>query len=72
MYELGGESACANLKKIHGNTDSYYKRLGTSFGQKITKTYRIEPCDDGDNKRYFPILLVERYVQEEGNRRYGN
>ena len=70
MYELGGESTCANLEKLHGNSAAYYNRLGTGLGQKISKEYGIEPCDDDGKKRYFPIPFVGRYVQEEGQKRY--
>lgn len=34
MLELGGESTCAHLAEVYGNTYGYYNRLVTSFGER--------------------------------------
>lgn len=70
MKELGGESTCTTLAKTFGKTSAFYNRTGSSYGEKISKAYDIEPCIDDGQRRYFVIPFLGRYVQEAGKKRY--
>lgn len=75
ILELGGESTCAHLAEVYGNTYSYYNKLGSSFGEKVKKKYGCPDCidrEDGhtERKRVYVIPFVGRYVTENGNKRY--
>ncbi|WP_290487790.1 MULTISPECIES: AAA family ATPase [unclassified Akkermansia] len=75
MLELGGESTCAHLAEVYGNTYGYYNRLVTSFGEKVKKKYNCPDCVDREDDRternqVWVIPFVGRYVTENGNKRY--
>lgn len=75
MLELGGESTCAHLAEVYGNTYSYYNKLGSSFGEKVKKKYNCPDCIDRENEqnernRVYVIPFVGRYVTENGKKRY--
>lgn len=75
MLELGGESTCAHLAEIYGNTHSYYNKLGSSFGEKVKRKYNCPDCIDKDGdknerNRVYVIPFVGRYVIENEKKRY--
>lgn len=75
MLELGGESTCAHLAEVYGNTHAYYNKLGSSFGEKVKKHYNCPDCIDREDdavkrNRVYVIPFVGRYVMENGNKRY--
>ena len=75
MMELGGESTCAHIAQVYGNTHNYYNKLGSSFGEKVKKKYGCPDCieldkDKAELNRVYVIPFVGRYVTEDGNRRY--
>ncbi len=75
LLDLGGESTCAHLAEVYGNTPGYYNKLGSSFGEKVKKKYRCPDCIDreGDQtkrNRVYVIPFVGRWVTENGNKRY--
>lgn len=75
MLELGGESTCAHLAEVYGNTHAYYNKLGSSFGEKVKKYYNCPDCIDHEDdtverNRVYVIPFVGRYVTENGNKRY--
>lgn len=75
MLELGGESTCAHLAEVYGNTHAYYNKLGSSFGEKVKKHYNCPDCIDHEDdtverNRVYVIPFIGRYVTENGNKRY--
>ena len=75
MLELGGESTCARLAEVYGNTFSYYNRLGSAFGKRVKDKYNCPDCidkesDTTDRNRVYVIPFVGRNVKENGNQRY--
>lgn len=75
ILELGGESTCAHLAEVYGNTHAYYNKLGSSFGEKVKKHYSCPDCidheaDTVERNRVYVIPFVGRYVTENGNKRY--
>lgn len=75
MLKLGGESTCAHLAEVYGNTPAYYNKLGSSFGEKVKKYYHCPDCidreaDTAERSRVYVVPFVGRYVTENGNKRY--
>ena len=75
MLELGGESTCAHLAEVYGNSAAYYNKLGSSFGEKVKKHYNCPDCidredDTAERNRVYVIPFVGRSVFENGKRRY--
>ena len=75
ILELGGESTCAHLADVYGNTFGYYNRLGSAFGKRIKDKYNCPDCidkesDTTDRNRVYVIPFVGRNVKENGNQRY--
>ncbi len=75
ILELGGESTCAHLAEVYGNTHAYYNKLGSSFGEKVKKHYNCPDCidreaDSVERNRVYVIPFIGRYVTENGNKRY--
>ena len=75
ILELGGESTCAHLAEVYGNTFSYYNRLGSAFGKRVKDKYNCPDCidkesDTTDRNRVYVIPFVGRNVKENGNQRY--
>jgi len=75
MLELGGESTCAHLSEIYGNTPAHYNGIGRAFGQRVKDKYNCPDCIDTDDvsedrNRVYVIPFVGRDVKENGNKRY--
>lgn len=75
MLELGGESTCAHLSEVYGNTPNYYNILGITFGRRVKDKYNCPDCidkesDTTDRNRVYVIPFVGRNVEENGNQRY--
>lgn len=75
MLELGGESTCAHLAEVYGNTPAHYNSLGSTFGRRVKDKYNCPDCidkesDTTDRNRVYVIPFVGRYVKENGNQRY--
>ena len=75
MLELGGESTCAHLSEIYGNTPAHYNGIGRAFGQRVKDKYNCPDCIDTDDvsedrNRVSVIPFVGRDVKENGNKRY--
>lgn len=75
MLKLGGESTCAHLAEVFGNTASYYNGLGSGFAGKVKKHFYCPDCVDsgGDTEersRVYVVPFVGRDVIENGNKRY--
>ena len=75
MLSLGGESTCAHLSEIFGNTPAHYNGVGRAFGQRVKDRYNCPDCKDTDDEsedrnRVYVIPFVGRYVKENGNKRY--
>ena len=75
MLELGGESTCANLAEIYGNTPGYYNSTGRAFAKRVKDKYNCPDCIDLDDEseernRIYVIPFVGREVKENGNKRY--
>ncbi len=70
ILEQGGESTCANLAQIYGNTYNYYNKLGSSFAEKVKKKYNCPDCMHNGVIRYYPVPFVGRSVIEGGKNRY--
>lgn len=70
MLEQGGESTCANLAQIYGNTYNYYNKLGSSFAEKVKKRYNCPDCMDNEVIKYYPVPFVGRSIVEDGKNRY--
>ena len=75
MLSLGGESTCAHLSEIFGNTPAHYNSVGRAFGQRVKDRYSCPDCIDTDDEsedrnRVYVIPFVGRHVKENGNKRY--
>ena len=75
MLELGGESTCAHLAEVYGNTPGHYNSLGSTFGRRVKDKYNCPDCidkesDTTDRNRVYVIPFVGRNVKENGNQRY--
>jgi len=75
MLELGGESTCAHLAEVYGNTPAHYNSLGSTFGRRVKDKYNCPDCidkesDTTDRNRVYVIPFVGRNVKENGNQRY--
>ena len=75
MLELGGESTCANLAEVYGNTAAYYNSTGIAFAKRVKAKYNCPDCIDSEDEndernRLYVIPFVGRYVKENGNQRY--
>lgn len=75
MLELGGESTCAHLAEVYGNTPAHYNSLGSTFGRRVKDKYNCPDCidkesDTTDRNRVYVIPFVGRDVKENGNQRY--
>lgn len=75
MLELGGESTCAHLAEVYGNTPAHYNSLGSTFGRRVKDKYNCPDCidkegDATDRNRVYVIPFVGRNVKENGNQRY--
>ena len=75
MLELGGESTCANLAEVYGNTAAYYNSTGIAFAKRVKAKYNCPDCIDSEDEtdernRVYVIPFVGRYVKENGNKRY--
>ena len=75
ILKLGGESTCAHLAEVYGNTFSYYNRLGSAFGKRVKDKFNCPDCidkesDTTDRNRVYVIPFVGRNVKENGNQRY--
>lgn len=75
MLELGGESTCAHLAEVYGNTPAHYNSLGSTFGRRVKDKYNCPDCIDKENdttdrNRVYVIPFVGRNVKENGNQRY--
>lgn len=75
MLKLGGESTCAHLAEVFGNTASYYNGLGGGFAGKVKKHFHCPDCVDseGDTEkrnRIYVVPFVGRDVIENGIKRY--
>ena len=66
----GGESTCANAAEKYGGTPAMYNMRGSNYADSVSKRLRIEPYQEEDKKRTFPIVFVGRYLTENGKRRY--
>ena len=75
MLELGGESTCAHLAEVYGNTPGHYNSLGSTFGRRVKDKYNCPDCidkesDTTDRNRVYVVPFVGRNVKENGNQRY--
>ena len=75
MLELGGESTCAHLAEVYGNTPGHYNSLGSTFGRRVKDKFNCPDCidkesDATDRNRVYVIPFVGRNVKENGNQRY--
>ena len=75
MMSLGGESTCAHLAEVYGNTPAHYNSIGRLFGQRVKERYNCPDCVDTDDEsedrnRVYVIPFVGRYVKENRNKRY--
>ena len=75
MFELGGESTCAHLAEVYGNTYAYYNSTGRAFGKRVKEYYNCPDCIDTDDEteyrnRVYVIPFVGRSVIENGKSRY--
>ena len=75
MLELDGESTCAHLAEVYGNTATYYNRTGRAFGKRVKELYDCpdyidldEETVDRNSAVVVPFLCRE--VQENDNKRY--
>ena len=75
MLKLGGESTCAHLAEIYGNTDDHYTAWGRNLGERVKKRYGCPDCppkkgDTKERNRVYVIPFVGRNVMENGRDRY--
>lgn len=75
MLELGGESTCAHLAEVYGNTPAHYNSIGSTFGRRVKDKYNCPDCidkesDTTDRNRVYVVPFVGRNVKENGNQRY--
>ncbi len=66
----GGESTCANAAEKFGGTPAMYNMRGINYADKVKTALEIEPCNDGDKVRTFPIVFLGRNIVESGKKRY--
>ena len=75
MLELGGESTCAHLAEVYGNTYGHYNSVGRVFGKRVKDKYNcpyfINAEDETEERnRFYVIPFVGRKVKEDGKSRY--
>ena len=75
MLDLGGESTCARLAQVYGNTHSHYNILGSTFGKRVKEKFLCPDCPDQDDdsvprNRLYVIPFIGRNVMEDGNKRF--
>lgn len=75
MREQGGESTCAHLAEVYGNTANYYVGLANGFAGKVKKFFDCPDCiehevDTDERNIVYAVPFIGRYVVENGNRRY--
>lgn len=70
ILELGGEATCKKVGELLGEHSSSCVSRGNTLGRRAKKKFKLPPCMDGENERYFPIPFVGRYVNEDGERLY--
>ena len=49
MLELGGESTCAHIAEVYGNTPGHYNSLGSTFGRRVKDKYNCPDCIDKES-----------------------
>lgn len=71
MLELGGESTCAHLAEVYGNTHAFYNITGSTFGRRVKDKYNCPDCIDTTDEtksrnRVYVVPFVGRNVKEKG------
>ena len=72
MLGLGGESTCAHLAEVYGNTHAHYNIIGSTFGKRVKDKYNCidKVSDTTDRNLVYVIPFVGRNVTENGHQRY--
>lgn len=61
MMELGGEASCKQLSETYGGHPSVYAGCAMNLGRRVKKFFKLPPCMDGEQERYFPFPFVGKY-----------
>ena len=70
LMELGGEATCKKLASTYGGNPTRYVGCSVSLGKRAKKFFKLAPCMDDEQERYFSIPFLGRYVVEDGVKNY--
>lgn len=70
MMELGGVASCKQLSQKFGGTTSYYVGCTMNLGRRVKKFFKLSPCMDGEQERYFPFPFFGRGLDDEIGHQY--
>lgn len=69
FIEIGGIASCKQLSDAYGGHPTAYTSSVYNTSRRALQFFKMEPCPDGEAKRYFPIAFLGR---SEGNADNGN
>lgn len=58
MLEIGGISSCKQLSDTYGGHPTMYTSSVYNTSHRALQFFNMEPCPDGEVKRYFPIAFL--------------
>lgn len=61
MMELKGEASCKQLADEYGGSVSRYNGITRGLGERVKNYFKLEPCFDGDQERFFPFPFLGKY-----------
>lgn len=70
FLDIGSVASCKQLSDVYGGHPTTYTSSVYNTSRRALQFFKMDPCPDGDVKRYFPIAFLRRSGDSASNGNY--